>query len=937
MSGPDQLDMSTAKWSGPGAVKEAGAAANVAQSQTSAQRGQADLRYIAPTAQAQLDRLLLQNEELQRQLAKAQKGTPLEGEDKTRFETDVDAFARLDRAVKSFNPDFVGTVLDFPGNIENFLQKRVSSDIGTPGQSSFWGEMKLLDMLQRNKYFGASLTGNEKQSYAETTITPGMTPEASLANLKTRRDLLLKGIQRRVGSLRAAGYNPAQINAALGEYVPVLNPRWMSAENERLLGEYASRKDFDPAVYKQMLLEMGDVNGLRIDPAQAEAAANAVTEKRKEGTTSFGGSAVYEDLTKQNEDEAAAAAAGGKDGGGPEGGDGGGLGWGETLGSAIVNLPSSTASEVGAIWEAVTSPIQTAKSIGALGGALLSKMGVAKFDESSADALGQYYVNKYGSIEGFKKELANNPASILADVATVLTAGAGAATKLGLPAKISRFGRRATVAQQWAGAVARNVDPITAMTNIVTKAVPAVTKATGKGVGRVTSGALGVTTGAGGESIRRAADVGFERGVTGAPTPREINFVEQMRGGGDIDDIVGQAEGLLRDQQEAASMAYKLGMMDVAKDAKTLSFDGIDKTLSDLRERAYFGDQVRNPTAAKVYEEVKAKVDEWRDLDPAQYHTPEGMDALKQNIGGIIDGLAANGDRAALSVAIGVYNKVRDDIAKQVPVYAQVMKDYENAANNIRDIRRTFSLTPTANVDTKLRKLQSLMRNNVNTSFGYRQKLAETMGVPEAGTPAAAAAAPGDVIKVTARDRLSRPKTREELLAEYVPQTGSDLLDTLSAQNLSSWQPRGLQRLTSGAALTSGTLGLGLDMLPAAADVPGYLSGYNLLSVPLTMPRVVGEAAYYGGRAAGTTERMLEPITSRAKPAIDWLAEKQKQYRDPLVYSGFAAQNIEAAQGEPTVIEEDEEFITLSDGTKVRKPKAEGKARGGLMAKYGVY
>lgn len=905
-------------------LKQRSTEANIGQSVTSTQRGQADLPYIAPTAREQLDRIILQNEQLQRELDKAKKGEPLTGDDKTRLITDVDAYEKLVKAIEGFNPDYVGTVFDFPGQVENVLQSRVSSKLGTPGQADFWSQMKFLDMLTRNKYFGASLTGNEKSSYAETTISPGMNPETALGNLKRRAEILRTGIQRNVASLREGGYRPAQINAQLGQYLPDLNPRWMSAENERLLGEYASSKDFDPAVYTRMLLEMGDANGLRLDPAQAEAAANAVAQKRSEGVTKFGGAAVYQDLTQPEEkDEAAAAGTAGGPGGEGGGGEGpGGLGWGETLGSAIVNLPSSTANELGAIFEAITSPIQTATSVASLGGALLSKMGVGKFDESSADALGQYYANKYGSIDGFKRELATNPASILADVATVLTGGAGAATKLGLPAKIARLGKRATVAQKYAGMVARNVDPITAMTNVITEVVPAVTKGTAKVTGRVTSGALGMTTGAGGESIRRAADVGFESGRTGERSGRELNFLAQMRGGADLDAVVGQAEALLRDQQEAASKAYKAGMVDVSKDATTLSFDGIDNTLAELRDRAYYGDQVRNPTAAKVYEQVKSKVDEWRDLDPAQYHTPEGMDALKQNIGGIIDGLAANGDRAALSVATGVYNQVRNDIAKQVPAYAKVMKGYEDASNNIRDIRRTFSLTPGANVDTKLRKLQSLMRNNVNTSYGYRQKLAESMGAPE-GAP--------EQIKVTAK-----PKTREELLAEYVPTTGDELMDALAAQNLSSWEPRGLQRLTSGAALGTGIAGTALNMVPMALDVPSYLSPANLAAIPLTMPRLVGESAYYGGRAAGTAGRLAEPVTTRVGSLTDWLAEKQRQYRTPLVVGGPTAMALEASQGQPEVVEEDEEFIILSDGTKVRKPKPEGMSRGGLMAKYGL-
>jgi hypothetical protein len=64
------------------------------------------------------------------------------------------------------------------------------------------------------------------------------------------------------------------------------------------------------------------------------------------------------------------------------------------------------------------------------------------------------------------------------------------------------------------------------------------------------------------------------------------------------------------------------------------------------------------------------------------------------------------------------------------------------------------------------------------------------------------------------------------------------------------------------------------------------------------------------------------------------LADLQSKYRDPLVYSGFAAQNIGAMQEEPVVVEEDEEFIVLSDGTKVRKPKPEGMAHGGTVQAF---
>lgn len=886
-------------------LKEQGAQANIEQSQTSTQRGQADLPYIAPTAREQLDRIILQNEQLQRDLEKAKKGEQLAGEDKTRLITDVDAYDKLMRSIQKFDPDYVGTVLDFPGEIENVIQKRISSDFGTPGQSDFWSEMKFLDMLTRNKFFGASLTGNEKEAYAETTITPGVTPETALANLKRRAETVRSGIQRNVRSLMEGGYRPAQINAQLGQYLPELNPRWMTASNERVLGEYASREDFDPAVYKRMLLEFGDANGVRLDPAQAEATANAVAQKRAEGVTSFGGDAVYEDLTKQKEDEAAAAAAAAGPGGGEGGGDG--LGWGETLSSAAVNFIPSVVSEVGGIWDAVTSPIQTAKSIGALGGALLSKMGVADFDESSADALGQYYINKYGSIEGFKKELANNPASILADVATVLTAGAGTVTKLGLPAKIAKLGRRADVAQQWVGAVARNVDPITAMTNIVTKAVPAVVKATGKGTGKVVTSTLGLTTGAGSDAITEAAKVGFERGAAGAPTSASEAFLEAMRNpAASADEVVQLARDAVGNLRQQASQRYLDKMAQFGKNPVPLDISRVRQRIAAIKPASYDTwkeTQGPRPSSHRAWETMNQFVDEYAynaTQDPSLLN-PLALDQFKQDLYDVGSKVGGAYDRDAARIAGTAYGAVKDELVNHDRLYADAMKDYENAATQAQQLESTFSLAAgrgkKPNIETAGRKLAQTLRNNVNTNFGTRR---------------------AQVDELAALDPTGR------------------LLPSLSGQALNSWEPRGFGRATSGAAAATGLAGIGLNMIPMAMEIPGYLSGANLATLPLMSPRAVGEAAYYGGRAAGTAGRLAEPVTSRFGQSIDRLADLQQKYRDPLVYSGFAAQNIGAMQEEPVVIEEDEEFIVLSDGTKVRKPKPEGMAYGGLMAKYGL-
>ena len=850
--------------------KERGQEVDINQGQTSTAINAAKLPYAGQEAEASVANLLLRNTDLQRQLDKARKGEPLTGDDKTKFETDVDAFARLDKAINTYNPDFSGTVLDFPGNVENALQRNVSSSIGTKGQAAFWQEMHLLDMMVRNKYFGASLTPAEKASYAETTITPGMTPELSLQNLMSRRETLSKAIQRRVNSLRAGGYNPAQINAALGDYVPVLNPRWMSAENERALGEYASSKDYDPEVYKQMLLQFGDANGLRLDPAGADAAAGVVAEKRAKGETKFGGPAVYQGLEepkeepKRDENGAIIGANAPTD-------DGDGLGWGETLGSAAVNFVPDVVNELSGIADAVLHPINTATSVAQLGGGVLSMLGVGDFDQSTARALGKYYSDKYGSIEGFKKELAEHPASILGDVAMVFSGGAGAAAKLGIPAKlaagVARMGPRAVKVAEFAATAAKNVDPITALTNIVTKAAPAAIKGAGKVANKVAAGTLGATTGVGSDAFREAARVGFDRSVAGAPTSAADAFLTAMRNpAASADEVVQLARDAIGNLRQQASQRYTDTMSRFGRNPVPLDISKVRQRIARIKPDSYDtwrDSQGPRPSSHRAWETMNEFVDEYAykaTQDPSLL-TPLAMDQFKQDLYDVGSKVGGAYDRDAARIAGTAYGAVKDELVKHDPIYADAMKDYENAAKEAQQLESTFSLAAARgkqpNIESAGRKLSASLRNNVNTNFGTRTAQAER-------------------------------------LAELDP-TGR-LMPSLAGQSLNAELPRGLSRGVASGLASSGVAGMALDMIPMAMDVPGYLSGANLAMLPAMSPRLMGEAAYYAGRGAGAASKALEPVTSRIGNGMDWLAQKQEQYRTPFMTAGVAGMGLEAMQ-----------------------------------------
>ena len=114
----------------------------------------------------------------------------------------------------------------------------------------------------------------------------------------------------------------------------------------------------------------------------------------------------------------------------------------EVPGAAISNLPASAKRFAGGLYEAVTSPVQTLKAAadvaaGALQNVLPEKAVnfINQFDgnpEASkravemANAVGGLYKERYGTYEGIKRTLAEDPVGAAADLSTLLTGGAAA-------------------------------------------------------------------------------------------------------------------------------------------------------------------------------------------------------------------------------------------------------------------------------------------------------------------------------------------------------------------------------------------------------------------------------------------------------------------------------------------------------------------------------
>jgi len=448
---------------------------------------------------------------------------------------------------------------------------------------------------------------------------------------------------------------------------------------------------------------------------------------------------------------------------------------GEVAQTAISNVPSSFANLVGNIAQAVTSPIQTAKSVLDLGAGILQNVlpeglvqavGEDKASRDVARKVGQFYVDRYGSVGGAKRAIAEDPVGVLADVSTVLSGGAMAAPR--------------AVAQPLARA-ASAVDPLA----IAGRTALGAAQIGGQGLQSV----LGMTTGAGKESVRQA----FEAGRRGGTTAEQ--FRANITGRSDPTEILDIAKANLDEMNRLKQTEYRSGMVNIKNDKTTLDFTDIDKALQNATNKVTFKGKVVNENAARRLDDAKQVVDEWKAYDPANFHTPEGLDALKKRVGDILESVPF--EQKTARAAVGeVYNSIKSSIQKQAPTYAQTMRAYTEASDQIREIERALSLGKGASVDTAMRKLQSLMRNNVQTNYGQRVKLAK----------------------------------------ELEKVGGQEMMPGLAGQALSELTPRGLQ---TAATIPTSLLAYGVGGLPSA--------GLSLLSAS---PRVVGETAYGAGAIA---------------------------------------------------------------------------------------
>lgn len=481
------------------------------------------------------------------------------------------------------------------------------------------------------------------------------------------------------------------------------------------------------------------------------------------------------------------------------------MAWGDVASQAVSNIPSSAAAYGGAIVEAVSNPLKTAQTIVDLGAGALQEIlpesvvqaiGEEPRSRALAQRVGGMLVSRYGDVESAKRTIAQDPVGVLGDLSSVL--GLGSLAVPGRAGKALRAGAAAT-------------EPLQIAARTAGAAAPA--------VGRGLAAAAGVTSGTGSKPIQEA----YKAGRAGGDVAQQ--FRANITGSVPQQEVLDIAKNALNTIRQNRSRDYVSGMKEAGAAVEPIAFDGIYKAVDQAKDRTRFKDEITDTGAAEAVSKVSDDIAKWSELDPGQYHNALGMDALKRKIGATLEALDPKTN--AYSAVKQIYDSVKTEIVRQAPKYAETMKQYQEMSDLILEVERSLSLGHKAAADTTMRKLQSLMRDNVQTNYGQRVKLGE-------------------------------------LLESYGDKA---MMPALAGQTLSDLAPRGIAKAGAPIATYQALM---------AGGVP-----QALMTAAAASPRAVGETAYYAGRGAGAVDRipagLMDAITDPVYRNLIYQAQQGSQ------------------------------------------------------------
>jgi len=456
------------------------------------------------------------------------------------------------------------------------------------------------------------------------------------------------------------------------------------------------------------------------------------------------------------------------------------LSFSEMISQAFANTPASAAQFGSDIVQPFLNPVETADSIISLGkGIVQLAIPGEQGDEKTARAVGAYFVDRYGSLEDAKRTFAADPVGFLGDASVVITGGAG------LAARAPMVTGKVAATVDKVRKVGEKIDPINAAVSTA--------KVGGKLASVGVPALVGLSTGTSGDSLRQAYSAGREGGA------RQEALTENMRGEVDPSEVVDEAREAFQTMRQQTRSDFQQSKAALDLEQTPIDFFPVAQAIEDLGESFnYKGFTELSSAGQTKMRELKILLNKFQSNEAVQ--TAYGLDVLKRAIDDLYPRDINPGNEAV--VVQRARDIVKTAILEQAPDYNKVMRPYEQARRLEIEMQKALSLGNNAAADTALRKLQSVMRDNVNANFGGRLRLVEKL--EKAG------------------DALLIPK--------------------VAGQDLQAVAPRGIGRVAGGSA--------------AIASLQNPLT---LAALPFTSPRLMGETAL----AAGAGVRKLNEAQNR--------------------------------------------------------------------------
>ena len=379
---------------------------------------------------------------------------------------------------------------------------------------------------------------------------------------------------------------------------------------------------------------------------------------------------------------------------------------GDYLSETAANVPGSAQQLAVDTITPLLSPVETAKTMGELAQSVAGKLGIGDASPEMANAVGQYFTDRYGGFEQTQNTFRDDPVGVFADVAGVFLGGTGlaraATTGIGKAAKATT-GRtlKATPGVTKALDVVNKVGDIIDPANVVLRG-------TGK-----TLGVLG----------QMAAPVsGFFSGVGADMLKQHFNITR--KGGGNtkvMNDAV--REGITSEMTEKVMAGHRelgkkqseafvsaknnLKLKDIEATPEQLV--AVKNLVTDYKENRTFNNMLElSPEAVKKADEIQKRINIFS-ADNRNFNAA-GLDSLKRQIDKLYPTGLKVGDAGAVVAELrnNVKNMVLDVAGEE---YGRVMKTYEDAAEASRIIQKELSLGGASIPSTRLRKIRKATKD----------------------------------------------------------------------------------------------------------------------------------------------------------------------------------------------------------------------------------